>query len=79
MIREGGLLEYMSVNFPSMSRSNRPPPPSIARQPDDWFTYWDEDGSGVGEGELRNSIAFITRLNSYRFLKSNPLNLGPRV
>jgi hypothetical protein len=31
---EGGLLEYMRVNFPSRRR-DRPAPPSIARAPDD--------------------------------------------
>ena len=50
MIGPGGLLEYMRVNFPLASsrhaRNRRGPPPSIARSPDDWFTYWDEDGSG---------------------------------
>lgn len=46
MTGPGGLLEYMRVNFPGTSRRDRVPPPSIARAPDDWFAYWDEDGSG---------------------------------
>jgi hypothetical protein len=33
------------------TRAARPPPPSIARAPHDWFVYWDEDGSGELEQE----------------------------
>ena len=51
LVSRGGLIEYVTKHFPKREHRERPPPPSIARAPNEWFEYWDEDGSGELEKE----------------------------
>ena len=51
LVSRGGLIEYVTKHFPRRTERERPPPPSIARAPNEWFEYWDEDDSGELEKE----------------------------
>jgi len=51
LVSRGGLIEYVTKHFPKRTERERPPPPSIARAPNEWFEYWDEDDSGELEKE----------------------------
>ena len=51
LVSRGGLIEYVTKHFPKREHRERPPPPSIARAPNELFEYWDEDGSGELEKE----------------------------
>ena len=48
LVGEKGLLEYVSATYPARLRCYKHVPHVTEKR--EWFKFWDEDDSGVGEG-----------------------------
>lgn len=58
--KSGGLIGYIREKMP---RVVRPAPPSIETQPNEWFSYWDEDNSlHLEKGEVVRALIKTFRL-----------------